>query len=139
MGIVNYGHRAVPHVYLGAPLLSPERTGADSWNASHWSNAGYDALFDQFTAAPDLDSQRSIAGQMEALLDDEVPSSSPISSTTSRSPGTLSRVWRSPAWGTSTSSTPLLWLTFEANWQPRLVEGLPVGSRSRSGVADLGR
>ena len=73
MGIVNYGHRAVPHVYLGAPLLSPERTGADSWNASHWSNPDYDALFDQFTAAPDLDSQRSIAGQMEKLLNDEVP------------------------------------------------------------------
>ena len=73
MGIVNYGHRAVPHVYLGAPLLSPERTGADSWNASHWSNAAYDDLFDQFTAAADLDSQRAIAGEMQALLNDEVP------------------------------------------------------------------
>jgi peptide/nickel transport system substrate-binding protein len=73
MGIVNYGHRAVPHVYLGAPLLSPERTGADSWNASHWSNAAYDTLFDQFTAAADLDSQRAIAGEMQALLNDEVP------------------------------------------------------------------
>ena len=73
MGIVNYGHRAVPHVYLGAPLLSPERTGADSWNASHWSNPDYDALFDQFTAAPDLETQRSIAGEMQTLLNDEVP------------------------------------------------------------------
>ena len=73
MGIVNYGHRAVPHVYLGAPLLSPERTGADSWNASHWSNADYDALFDQFTAAADLDIQRAIAGEMQTLLNDEVP------------------------------------------------------------------
>ena len=80
MGIVNYGHRAVPHVYLGAPLLSPERTGADSWNASHWSNAAYDDLFDQFTAAADLDSQRAIAGEMQTLLNDEVvlrPYSSP--------------------------------------------------------------
>jgi peptide/nickel transport system substrate-binding protein len=73
MGIVNYGHRGVPHVYLGAPLLSPDRLGDGSWNASHWSNTDYDALFDQFTAAPDLDTQTEIAGQMQALLNDEVP------------------------------------------------------------------
>jgi peptide/nickel transport system substrate-binding protein len=73
MGIVNYGHRGVPNVYLGAPLLSPERLGDDSWNASHWSNAEYDALFDQFTSAPDLETQTEIAGQMQALLNDEVP------------------------------------------------------------------
>jgi peptide/nickel transport system substrate-binding protein len=73
MGIVNYGHRGVPNVYLGAPLLSPERLGDDSWNASHWSNPEYDALFDQFTSAPDLETQTEIAGQMQALLNDEVP------------------------------------------------------------------
>ncbi|HUF15203.1 MAG TPA: ABC transporter substrate-binding protein [Acidimicrobiia bacterium] len=73
MGIVNYGHRGVPNVYLGAPLLSPERTGDASWNASHWSNSDYDALFDQFASAPDLDTQTQIAGEIEALLWDEVP------------------------------------------------------------------
>ena len=73
MGIVNYGHRGVPHVYLGAPLLSPDRLGDGSWNASHWSNTDYDALFDQFTSAPDLDTQRGIAGEMQALLNEEVP------------------------------------------------------------------
>ncbi len=73
MGIVNYGHRGVPHVYLGAPLLSPDRLGDGSWNASHWSNPDYDALFDQFTSAADLDTQRSIAGEMQTLLNEEVP------------------------------------------------------------------
>ncbi|HEX6219975.1 MAG TPA: ABC transporter substrate-binding protein, partial [Acidimicrobiia bacterium] len=73
MGIVNYGHRGVPNVYLGAPLLSPERLGEDSWNASHWSNEEYDALFDQFTSAPDLETQTEIAGEIQALLNDEVP------------------------------------------------------------------
>jgi peptide/nickel transport system substrate-binding protein len=73
MGIVNYGHRGVPNVYLGAPLLSPDRLGDGSWNASHWSNPDYDALFDQFTSAPDLDTQRQIAGEMQVLLNDEVP------------------------------------------------------------------
>jgi peptide/nickel transport system substrate-binding protein len=73
MGIVNYGHRGVPNVYLGAPLLSPDRLGDDSWNASHWSNEEYDALFDEFTSAPDLETQTEIAGEIQALLNDEVP------------------------------------------------------------------
>ncbi|HEX6299342.1 MAG TPA: ABC transporter substrate-binding protein [Acidimicrobiia bacterium] len=68
MGIVNYGHRGVPNVYLGAPLLSD-----GTWNASHWVNEDYDALFDQFATAGDLDTQREIAGQIQTLLNEEVP------------------------------------------------------------------
>ncbi len=68
MGIVNYGHRGVPNVYLGAPLLSD-----GTWNASHWVNTDYDALFDQFVTSPDLDTQRGVAGQIQTLLHDEVP------------------------------------------------------------------
>lgn len=68
MGIVNYGHRGVPNVYLGAPLLSD-----GTWNASHWVNEGYDALFAQFASAPDLDAQTEVAGQIQTLLWDEVP------------------------------------------------------------------
>ncbi|HUG32744.1 MAG TPA: ABC transporter substrate-binding protein [Acidimicrobiia bacterium] len=73
MGIVNYGHRGVPNVYLGAPLLSPERLGENSWNASHWTNPDYDALFDQFVTSGDLDTQRQIAGEIQTLLNEEVP------------------------------------------------------------------
>jgi peptide/nickel transport system substrate-binding protein len=73
MGIVNYGHRGVPNVYLGAPLLSPDQLGENSWNASHWSNPDYDALFDQFVTSGDLDTQRQIAGQIQTLLNEEVP------------------------------------------------------------------
>ncbi len=68
MGIVNYGHRGVPNVYLGAPLLSD-----GSWNASKWVNTDYDALFAQFVSAPDLDIQRQISGEIQTLLNDEVP------------------------------------------------------------------
>ncbi len=68
MGIVNYGHRGVPNVYLGAPLLSD-----GTWNASHWVNLDYDALFDQFVTSPDLETQRGVAGQIQTLLNDEVP------------------------------------------------------------------
>jgi peptide/nickel transport system substrate-binding protein len=72
MGIVNYGHRGVPNVYLSAPLrsdLPPE----DSWNASHWVNPTYDDLYAQFASAPDLDTQRQIAGEIQTLLNEEVP------------------------------------------------------------------
>lgn len=68
MGIVNYGHRGVPHVYLAAPLLS---TG--TWNASHYNNPDYDALFAQFNAELDVDAQKTLAGQIETLLNDDVP------------------------------------------------------------------
>ncbi len=68
IGIVNYGHRGVPNVYLGAPLLSDGQ-----WNSSHWVNSGYDQLFADFAAAPDLDIQRQLAGQIQELLWDEVP------------------------------------------------------------------
>jgi len=72
MGIVNYGHRGVPQVYLAAPLLSD-----GTWNASHYANSDYDALFQQFNAELDLDAQRDLAGQIEVLLNDEVPYSVP--------------------------------------------------------------
>ena len=68
IGIVNYGHRGVPNVYMGAPLLSDGQ-----WNASHWLGEGYDKLFNDFAAAPDLEVQRDLAGQIEALLWEEVP------------------------------------------------------------------
>lgn len=68
MGIVNYGHRGVPHVYLAAPLLSD-----GTWNASHYTNPDYDALFAQFNAELDLDTQRDLAGQIQTLLNEDVP------------------------------------------------------------------
>ena len=68
MGITDYGHRGVPNVLLGAPLLS---TGA--WNAAHFKNADYDKLVAQYTAATDLGVQRGIAGKIQTLLLDETP------------------------------------------------------------------
>lgn len=73
-GIVNYGHRGVPNVYLSSPL----RSGLDNplnaqWNSSHWQNTDYDALYDQWAAAPDLDTQIDLSGEMEKILWEEVP------------------------------------------------------------------
>lgn len=68
IGIVNYGHRGVPDVYLGAPALSDGQ-----WNASHWVNTDYDELFAEFSGAPSLEAQTETAGEIETILHDEVP------------------------------------------------------------------
>jgi len=68
MGITDYGHRGVPNVLLGAPLLS---TGA--WNAAHFKNPEYDGLVAKYVATTDLGAQRELAGKIQSLLLDETP------------------------------------------------------------------
>ncbi len=68
MSLVDYGHRGVPNVFLGAPLKTPPPKGPGVWNAAHFSNSQYDKLVGQYTATLDLSTQRSIAGQIETLL-----------------------------------------------------------------------
>jgi len=74
MSLVDYGARAVPNLFLEAPLQSINaKTGQGSWNAARFSNAAYNRLSKQFTVAVDLSTQRRIAGQIERLLLDETP------------------------------------------------------------------
>jgi peptide/nickel transport system substrate-binding protein len=74
MSLVDYGARAVPNVYLKAPLQSIDaKTGQGSWNAAHFNDPTYDKLSKQFLAAVDLSTQQKIAGQIQQLLLDETP------------------------------------------------------------------
>jgi peptide/nickel transport system substrate-binding protein len=74
MSLVDYGHRSVPNVFLGAPLETINaKTGTGSWNAAHFNNSQYDSLVAQYTATADLSTQRSLAGQIETLLLDQTP------------------------------------------------------------------
>jgi peptide/nickel transport system substrate-binding protein len=74
MSLVDYGHRGVPNVFLGAPLETTNaKTGTGPWNAAHFKNAQYDKLVAQYVAAPDLSTQRSVAGQIETLLLAQTP------------------------------------------------------------------
>lgn len=68
MGITDYGHRAVPNVFLGAPL----ETGG-VWNAAHFSDPTYDRLVAEYVATADLQTQRKYSGQIERLLLDQTP------------------------------------------------------------------
>ena len=74
MSLVDYGHRGVPNVFLGAPLETINATtGSGAWNAAHFNNSQYDKLVAQYTAAVDLATQRSLAGQIETLLLAQTP------------------------------------------------------------------
>jgi peptide/nickel transport system substrate-binding protein len=68
MSLVDYGHRGVPNVLLGAPLLSD-----GVWNAAHFKNQQYDDLVVQFFQEPDVGRQQEIAGEIQTLLLDETP------------------------------------------------------------------
>jgi peptide/nickel transport system substrate-binding protein len=74
MSLVDYGHRGVPNVFLGAPLETINATtGSGAWNAAHFNNSQYDKLVAQYVAASDLSTQRSLAGQIETLLLAQTP------------------------------------------------------------------
>jgi peptide/nickel transport system substrate-binding protein len=74
MSLVDYGHRGVPNVFLTAPLQTiNSKTGTGSWNAARFNNAQYDKLSNDYIAALDLSTQRTIAGQIETLLLTETP------------------------------------------------------------------
>ena len=68
LGITDYAHRGVPNVFLGNPLLSD-----GAWNAANFKNNTYDNLVARYVTALDLESQRSVAGQIQKLLLDETP------------------------------------------------------------------
>ena len=74
MSLVDYGGRAVPNLFLQAPLQSINaKTGQGAWNAARFSSPTYDTLSKQFVAAVDLATQRRLAGQIQRLLLDETP------------------------------------------------------------------
>jgi peptide/nickel transport system substrate-binding protein len=74
MSLVDYGARAVPNLYLAAPLQTVNaKTGQGAWNAARFSNPTYDKLSKQFIATVDLQGQKQVAGQIQRLLLDETP------------------------------------------------------------------
>jgi peptide/nickel transport system substrate-binding protein len=71
LGITDYGHRGVPNTFLKAPLVGDPKVG--TWNAAHFNDPDYDALFNQYVKAIDLASQRAVTGKIETLLLDQTP------------------------------------------------------------------
>jgi peptide/nickel transport system substrate-binding protein len=66
-GIVDYGHRGTPNVYLNAALST---NGV--WNSSQYASDEYMAAFGEFQAAADVEGQTAAAGKIEAILNEDV-------------------------------------------------------------------
>lgn len=68
VGIVDYGHRGTPNVYMNAALS----TGG-VWNSSQYANSDFDNLFGEFQAAVGVDAQKEVCAKLEANMNDETP------------------------------------------------------------------
>jgi peptide/nickel transport system substrate-binding protein len=68
LGVVDYGHRATPDVYLNAALKSK-----GIWNSSQYSSPEFDAAFTEFQAAVGVDAQKAACTKIETILNEDVP------------------------------------------------------------------
>jgi peptide/nickel transport system substrate-binding protein len=68
INITDWGHRAVPNLFLTAAL----ETGG-VWNAAHYSNSDFDAAAKNFIAAISISDQRKYAKQAEQILLNDTP------------------------------------------------------------------
>ncbi|HEX2470414.1 MAG TPA: ABC transporter substrate-binding protein [Candidatus Limnocylindrales bacterium] len=68
LGIVDYGHRATPDVYLNAALKSK-----GIWNSSQYASAEFDAAFTEFQAAVAVDAQKAACTKIETILNRDIP------------------------------------------------------------------
>ncbi|MGP1674301.1 MAG: ABC transporter substrate-binding protein, partial [Candidatus Limnocylindrales bacterium] len=67
LGIVDYGHRATPDVFLNAALQTK-----GVWNSSQYSNPEFDAAFGEFQAAVGVDAQKAACTKIETILNTDV-------------------------------------------------------------------
>jgi peptide/nickel transport system substrate-binding protein len=67
-GIVDYGHRATPDVFLNAALKTK-----GIWNSSQYSSAEFDAAFTEFQTAVGVDAQKVACKKIETILNEDVP------------------------------------------------------------------
>ena len=68
IGIVDYGHRPTPDIYLTRAL----QTDGD-WNSSNYADADYDALVTQYQGAVDVEGQKAAIGQIQQKLHADGP------------------------------------------------------------------
>jgi len=68
IGIVDYGHRGTPDVYLNAALATD-----GVWNSSQYADSAFDDAFAKWSAAVSVDDQKSTAAVLQKNLWDNVP------------------------------------------------------------------
>jgi peptide/nickel transport system substrate-binding protein len=68
LGIVDYGHRATPDVYLNAALSTN-----GIWNSSQYNSPDFDAAFAAYQAAIGVDAQKAACKTIEEILVEDTP------------------------------------------------------------------
>jgi len=68
LGIVDYGHRATPDVYLNAALATK-----GIWNSSQYSSPEFDAAFKEYQGAVGVEAQTAACEKIETILNEDVP------------------------------------------------------------------
>ena len=68
LGIVDYGHRGTPDVYLNAALKTK-----GIWNSSQYTSAPFDAAFKEFQTAVGVDAQKAACNKIETILVEDTP------------------------------------------------------------------
>ncbi len=63
LGIVDYGHRASPDVFLNSAFKT---NGV--WNASHYSSTEFDAAFTEFQSAVGVEAQTTACAKIETIM-----------------------------------------------------------------------
>ena len=68
LGIVDYGHRPTPDVYLNSALKT---NGV--WNSSQYASAEMDAAFAEFQRALEVDAQKAACNKIQTILLEDTP------------------------------------------------------------------
>jgi peptide/nickel transport system substrate-binding protein len=71
-GIVDYGHRASPDVFLNSAFKSK-----GAWNSSQYSSPEFDAAFKEFQSAVGVDAQKAACAKIETIMNEDVPAAIP--------------------------------------------------------------
>ena len=72
LGIVDYGHRASPDVFLNSAFKSK-----GAWNSSQYSSPEFDAAFTEFQGAVGVDAQKAACAKIEKIMNEDVPAAIP--------------------------------------------------------------
>jgi peptide/nickel transport system substrate-binding protein len=72
LGIVDYGHRATPDVFLNSAFKT-----RGVWNASQYSSPEFDAAFTEFQSAVGVDAQKAACAKIEKIMNEDVPAGIP--------------------------------------------------------------
>ncbi len=71
-GIVDYGHRPIPDIFLGSALAS-----GGVWNSSNYASAEFDQLLSDYRTAVDVDGQEAAIGGIQKVLHEDTPACYP--------------------------------------------------------------